>query len=169
MILMQSLIYMQTAPKIFGGEIKSHILMFLPKAASDFQDKMDQFKKAAEGFKGQVGLIHPLRPCFRHTAGERIERIWKSVRLAFPDPLHIHWQWCWGQPAHPWVLWPEERGVSSHPPDYSGGWDDQVQAWEWCHHHRGHHRVLHDVRRGQTEGERRPSGLEGSLNLSSDG
>lgn len=55
---MQSLIYMQTAPKIFGGEIKSHILMFLPKAASDFQDKMDQFKKAAEGFKGQVGLIH---------------------------------------------------------------------------------------------------------------
>lgn len=28
--------------------------MFLPKAASDFQDKMDQFKKAAEGFKGQV-------------------------------------------------------------------------------------------------------------------
>lgn len=29
--------------------------MFLPKAASDFQDKMDHFKKAAEGFKGQVG------------------------------------------------------------------------------------------------------------------
>uniref|UniRef100_A0A0E9QHK9 Uncharacterized protein n=1 Tax=Anguilla anguilla TaxID=7936 RepID=A0A0E9QHK9_ANGAN len=28
--------------------------MFLPKAASDFQDKMDQFKKAAEGFKGKV-------------------------------------------------------------------------------------------------------------------
>ena len=46
---------MQTAPKIFGGDIKSHILMFLPKAASDFQDKMDQFKKAASGFKGQVG------------------------------------------------------------------------------------------------------------------
>lgn len=46
---------MQTAPKIFGGDIKSHILMFLPKAASDFQEKMDQFKKAAEGFKGQVG------------------------------------------------------------------------------------------------------------------
>uniref|UniRef100_A0A669EI38 protein disulfide-isomerase n=1 Tax=Oreochromis niloticus TaxID=8128 RepID=A0A669EI38_ORENI len=46
-----------TAPKIFGGEIKSHILMFLPKAASDFQDKMDQFKKAAEGFKGQILFI----------------------------------------------------------------------------------------------------------------
>lgn len=48
---------MQTAPKIFGGDIKSHILMFLPKAASDFQDKMDQFKKAAEGFKGRVGAL----------------------------------------------------------------------------------------------------------------
>lgn len=47
----------QTAPKIFGGEIKSHILMFLPKAASDFQDKMDQFKKAAEGFKGKILFI----------------------------------------------------------------------------------------------------------------
>jgi len=47
----------QTAPKIFGGEIKSHILMFLPKASSDFQDKMDQFKKAAEGFRGQILFI----------------------------------------------------------------------------------------------------------------
>ncbi|KAG5853714.1 hypothetical protein ANANG_G00029060 [Anguilla anguilla] len=47
----------QTAPKIFGGDIKSHILMFLPKAASDFQDKMDQFKKAAEGFKGKILFI----------------------------------------------------------------------------------------------------------------
>lgn len=47
----------QTAPKIFGGEIKSHILMFVPKAAPDFQDKMDQFKKASEGFKGKVGRL----------------------------------------------------------------------------------------------------------------
>jgi len=49
------LLPLQTAPKIFGGEIKSHILMFVPKTAKDFQDKMDQFKKAAEGFKGKVG------------------------------------------------------------------------------------------------------------------
>ncbi|XP_023810370.1 protein disulfide-isomerase [Oryzias latipes] len=47
----------QTAPKIFGGDIKSHILMFLPKAASDFQEKMEQFKKAAAGFKGQILFI----------------------------------------------------------------------------------------------------------------
>uniref|UniRef100_A0A6Q2XBG7 protein disulfide-isomerase n=1 Tax=Esox lucius TaxID=8010 RepID=A0A6Q2XBG7_ESOLU len=47
----------QTAPKIFGGEIKSHILMFVPKAASDFNDKMSEFKKAAEGFKGKILFI----------------------------------------------------------------------------------------------------------------
>ncbi|KAK1886549.1 Protein disulfide-isomerase [Dissostichus eleginoides] len=47
----------QTAPKIFGGEIKSHILMFLPKTAKDFDDKMDEFKKAAEGFKGKILFI----------------------------------------------------------------------------------------------------------------
>ncbi|XP_029008651.1 protein disulfide-isomerase [Betta splendens] len=47
----------QTAPKIFGGDIKSHILMFLPKAAADFQDKMAEFKKAAEGFKGRILFI----------------------------------------------------------------------------------------------------------------
>lgn len=29
--------------------------MFVPKTAKDFQDKMDQFKKAAAGFKGKVG------------------------------------------------------------------------------------------------------------------
>ncbi|XP_018617671.2 protein disulfide-isomerase [Scleropages formosus] len=48
----------QTAPKIFGGDIKSHILMFVPKADSDFQDKLGQFKKAAEGFKGKILFIY---------------------------------------------------------------------------------------------------------------
>ncbi|MBN3314263.1 PDIA1 isomerase, partial [Atractosteus spatula] len=47
----------QTAPKIFGGEIKSHILLFVPKTASDFQDKMENFKKAAGDFKGKILFI----------------------------------------------------------------------------------------------------------------
>ncbi|XP_072259503.1 protein disulfide-isomerase [Pyxicephalus adspersus] len=47
----------QTAPKIFGGEIKTHILLFLPKSASDFQDKLDNFKKAASSFKGKILFI----------------------------------------------------------------------------------------------------------------
>ncbi|XP_062853434.1 protein disulfide-isomerase [Trichomycterus rosablanca] len=47
----------QTAPKIFGGEIKSHILLFIPKAIKGFQEKLDHFKKAAEGFKGKILFI----------------------------------------------------------------------------------------------------------------
>ncbi|XP_029454924.1 protein disulfide-isomerase [Rhinatrema bivittatum] len=47
----------QTAPKIFGGEIKTHILLFMPKSASDYQNKLDNFKKAAESFKGKILFI----------------------------------------------------------------------------------------------------------------
>ncbi|MEE6520431.1 hypothetical protein FKM82_018296, partial [Ascaphus truei] len=47
----------QTAPKIFGGEIKTHILFFLPKSVPDYQDKLDDFKKAAASFKGKILFI----------------------------------------------------------------------------------------------------------------
>lgn len=46
--------------------------------------------------------------------------------LYSPDPVHFHRQRCWRQPAHPGVLWPEERGVPRHSPHHPGGWDDQV-------------------------------------------
>lgn len=44
----------QTAPKVFGGEVKTHILLFLPKSASDHASKLSSFREAAEGFKGKV-------------------------------------------------------------------------------------------------------------------
>jgi protein disulfide-isomerase A1 len=47
----------QTAPKIFGGEIKTHILLFLPKSVSDYDGKLSSFKRAAEGFKGKVSYL----------------------------------------------------------------------------------------------------------------
>ncbi|KAG8507558.1 Protein disulfide-isomerase [Galemys pyrenaicus] len=47
----------QTAPKIFGGEIKTHILLFLPKSASEYEAKLGHFRKAAEGFKGKILFI----------------------------------------------------------------------------------------------------------------
>ncbi|XP_061471899.1 protein disulfide-isomerase isoform X2 [Rhineura floridana] len=47
----------QTAPKIFGGEIKTHILLFLPKSVTDYQGKLNNFKKAAESFKGKILFI----------------------------------------------------------------------------------------------------------------
>uniref|UniRef100_A0A8C8ZJP2 protein disulfide-isomerase n=1 Tax=Prolemur simus TaxID=1328070 RepID=A0A8C8ZJP2_PROSS len=45
------------APKIFGGEIKTHILLFLPKSVSDYDGKLSNFKKAAESFKGKILFI----------------------------------------------------------------------------------------------------------------
>ncbi|XP_032312440.1 protein disulfide-isomerase isoform X1 [Camelus ferus] len=47
----------QTAPKIFGGEIKTHILLFLPKSVSDHEATLRNFRKAAEGFKGKILFI----------------------------------------------------------------------------------------------------------------
>ncbi|XP_069511394.1 protein disulfide-isomerase [Ambystoma mexicanum] len=47
----------QTAPKIFGGEIKTHILLFLPKSVTDYDGKLENFKKAAGHFKGKILFI----------------------------------------------------------------------------------------------------------------
>lgn len=47
----------QTAPKIFGGEIKTHILLFLPKSVSDYDSKLSSFKSAAQSFKGKVSAL----------------------------------------------------------------------------------------------------------------
>lgn len=72
-----------------------------------------------------------------------------------PDPVHLHRQRRWRQPAHPGVLWPEERGVPRHSPHHPGGRDDQVQAGEQWDHSGEHHQVLHTVHRRQTQGEGR--------------
>uniref|UniRef100_A0A8B9IXU5 protein disulfide-isomerase n=1 Tax=Amazona collaria TaxID=241587 RepID=A0A8B9IXU5_9PSIT len=50
-------LFKKTAPKIFGGEIKTHILLFLPKSVSDYQEKLDNFKSAAGNFKGKILFI----------------------------------------------------------------------------------------------------------------
>lgn len=48
----------ESAQKIFGGEIKNHLLYFVSKKADDFTAKMDDYKKAAETFKGKVLFIY---------------------------------------------------------------------------------------------------------------
>jgi protein disulfide-isomerase A1 len=48
----------EAAPKIFGGEAKNHLLMFIAKSADDFQAKIDEFKKVAPEFKGKVLFIY---------------------------------------------------------------------------------------------------------------
>jgi hypothetical protein len=45
------------AQKIFGGEIKNHILLFLEKPADGSAKILEGFRKAAEGFKGKILFI----------------------------------------------------------------------------------------------------------------
>jgi len=44
----------ETASKIFGGEVKSHMLLFISKKADVFQSHFDVFKGVAQNFKGKV-------------------------------------------------------------------------------------------------------------------
>ncbi|XP_072882455.1 protein disulfide-isomerase [Hemitrygon akajei] len=48
----------QSAPKIFGGDIKTHMLLFIPKSSRTFEDKLNNFKSAAGNFKGNVLFIY---------------------------------------------------------------------------------------------------------------
>ena len=48
----------ESAQKIFGGEIKSHMLYFLSKKVDDFQSRLDEYKKSAPEFKGKVLFIY---------------------------------------------------------------------------------------------------------------
>ena len=49
-----NLMITQTAPKIFGGEIQNHALLFVSKKSDDFTKHTEAFKTAAAEFKGQV-------------------------------------------------------------------------------------------------------------------
>lgn len=48
----------ETAPKIFGGEIKNHLLAFLSKKADNFKELLDAFSASAKLFKGKVLFIY---------------------------------------------------------------------------------------------------------------
>jgi protein disulfide-isomerase A1 len=46
-----------TAQKIFGGEIKSHLLVFLSKSAGHFDDYVEGIKETAKKFRGKILFV----------------------------------------------------------------------------------------------------------------
>lgn len=46
----------QTAPKIFGGSIRSHLLAFFSSEAEDASTIIEEMTTAAKQFKGQVSV-----------------------------------------------------------------------------------------------------------------
>lgn len=47
----------ENAPKIFGGDVKKHVLLFVGKKADNFQSIYDSFSAAAKDFKGKVLFV----------------------------------------------------------------------------------------------------------------
>lgn len=47
----------ETAQKIFGGEIKSHLLIFLSKEAGDFEKYVDQARAVAKPYREQILFV----------------------------------------------------------------------------------------------------------------
>lgn len=47
----------ETAPKIFGGPIRSHFLAFYPRESEDSEATMSQLRESAQSFKGKVLFV----------------------------------------------------------------------------------------------------------------
>jgi len=48
----------ETAPKIFGGDIKNHLLAFVSKKAEEFTTQLEGLSTAAKNFKGKVLFVY---------------------------------------------------------------------------------------------------------------
>jgi len=48
----------ESAQKIFGGEIKNHLLLFVKKEADDFDKTLEAYRTAASNFKGKTLFIY---------------------------------------------------------------------------------------------------------------
>ncbi|MFH4974982.1 hypothetical protein AB6A40_001691 [Gnathostoma spinigerum] len=48
----------ETAPQLFGGDIKKHCLLFISKKSKDFDDKIEALKAAAKTNKGEILFVY---------------------------------------------------------------------------------------------------------------
>jgi hypothetical protein len=48
----------EAAGKIFGGDVKNHLLLFVSKNSEDFKAKYDTFKEVAADYKGKVRVTY---------------------------------------------------------------------------------------------------------------
>ena len=48
----------ESAPKIFGGDIKVHILLFIKKSAENFKEILGYFSDVAKDFKGKMLFVY---------------------------------------------------------------------------------------------------------------
>ena len=55
----------ETAQKIFGGEIKSHLLMFLSKEGGHFDEHLESARTVAKDFREQVSRSGITMSCLR--------------------------------------------------------------------------------------------------------
>ena len=46
--------FLQTAPKIFGGKIMTHLLLFVSKKSDKFDEVLASVKESSKKFKGKV-------------------------------------------------------------------------------------------------------------------
>ena len=48
----------ESAPKIFGGDIKVHVLLFIKKSAENFKEIMGYFSDVAKDFQGKMLYVY---------------------------------------------------------------------------------------------------------------
>lgn len=52
--VLSSVAFLQTAPKIFGGKIMTHLLLFVSKKSDKFEEVLASVKDSSKKFKGKV-------------------------------------------------------------------------------------------------------------------